>query len=400
MRRLSVLLLLLTVGLLLAAPRAQAQNNDREATEQRLDALKRQIEEDERRLAEKEQAEQASLETLEDLDRQIALRRELVENYQHRLEQLNREEDSLRSSLRTMESQLGQLKEGYQERATHAYKYGRLHDVALILAAESINQMLVRVRYLHRFTEQRRRQLEELRAASEKIEAQRNELADRREETVELLREAERERRNLTQLQNSRRQVVQELRAQSASIKEDLEEKRSAAQELENRIRQLVAAERKRQRDREAASPEERARFEALTGSFQQNQGNLPWPVDGAVTESFGTIRNPVHGTETPNPGVFIATSPQAEVRAVFEGEVINIDAMPDYGTLVTIRHGEYLSLYTNLSMVYVGTGDRVEAGETIGRAGTEDEPRGAGLFFALFNDGEAVDPVGWLRAR
>ncbi len=404
MSRCLYVLLLLIGSSLLPAP-VRAQSSTPEDTRARLEALKEQIQADERRLAQANREKQASLETLESLDRQIALRKELVESYQQRLAQLNRSEDSLQTSLAALQSQLAALRENYQELATHAYMYGRLYDVALILAAESINEMLMRVRYLHRFTEQRRERLEALQAAGAKVREQRSQLAAQRERTVELLREAQRERQNLTNLQRSRRQVVQELRAQSQSIEHALSQQRPAAQQLEARIRRLMAAERARRRARTAgASPAERAaeraRFEALTGSFRDNRGNLPWPVQGAVVEPFGMIVNPVHGTKTPNPGITIATSPQAGVRAVFEGEVINIDAMPDYGTLVAVRHGDYLTLYSNFSMVYVSEGDYVEAGELIGRAGTEAEPRGAGIFFALFHDGQAVNPASWLRDR
>ncbi len=394
------ILALLALLLLAAARPGEARGQSRAETEERLRQLKQQIEDDQQRLSERAEAKEASAATLDDLNREIALRRELTTTYQRRLRQLSAEEDSLRRSLRTLEGQIATLQEEYRARATHAYKYGRLHDVALILASRSINQMLVRVRYLHRFTEQRRERLQSIQAATRTPEEQRGALEERRRQTVSLEAEAQQELGNLTALQQSRRQVVSELRAQEADLQREIGQQRQAAQELEAELRRLVARETARQRRASSASPEALAEFERLTGSFQQNQGGLPWPVPGAVSEPFGTITNPVYGTQTPNPGVFIETSPQAEVRAIFEGEIVNIDAMPDLGTIILVRHGTYLTLYGNFSMLYAGEGDYVQAGQVIGRAGTENEPRGAGLFFALFKDGQAVDPETWLQRR
>lgn len=381
-------------------PAALGQANSREETQRRLEELRRQINEDRQRLSETAQAKQSSQETLNNLDRELALRQELVNTYRNRLRQLTREQDSLRQSIDRLSTQIASLKAEYRDRATHAYKYGRLHDVALVLAARSINQMLVRVRYLRRFTEERTERLESIQEKTAQARQQQQELAERQQATVELQAAAEEEVDNLSQLRKSRQRIVNELRTQEADLERMIADQQQTAQQLEAQLRRLVARETARQRRTNSTSAEASAEFERLSGSFEQNRGGLPWPSAGAVTEPFGIITNPVHGTKTPNPGIFIATSSQAEVRAIFEGQIVNIDAMPDLGTIVLIRHGEYLTLYGNFSMLYAGKNDRVSAGQVIGRAGTENEPRGAGLFFALFRDGQAVNPAEWLRSR
>lgn len=391
--------LLLPLLLAVQVSPARAQQN-RSETERRLQALQQQIADSEQRLSETAEAQRASQEQLRSLDRRIAERSELVELFQRRLTEIRRDEDSLRVSLRKREQQLQTLKQEYQRRATHAYKYGRLHDLALILAARSVNEMLVRVRYLRRFTRQRKRKLEDVRATSRQIQTQRQSLRQKRDSTVTLLREADQERQSLTRLRQSRRQVIRELRSQQSRLESDLSAQQASAQQLKGRLERLAAEARRSQREAATASPERRAAFARLTGSFRQNKGQLPWPAEGVVTEGYGMQTNPVHGTKTPNPGIMIATRPQAEVRAVFEGEVTKIDAMPDLGSVVFVRHGRYLSLYSNFSLLYVGEGEHVEAGQVLGRAGTDGEPRGAGVFFALFQGSTSFDPAQWLRNR
>ena len=399
--------ILLTCLLVLAVCRmagaqgvAETANETRAATEDRLSQLKAQIEEDQRRLTATTEAERGTMEMLQDLDRQIALREELILNYRKRVRQISYESDSLRSTLNQLEEDLNRLKQQYQTRAEHAYKYGRMHDLALILSARSINQMLIRVRYLHRFASKRRARLSAILDAGEEVRTRRVKLDEMLDRNEQLLREAEQEQRNLERLTRSRRQLIAELRQQRSTIEQSLEQSQAAARELENRIRELTRAASTRRRIAEAANPRAAAEFIEMTGSFQQNRGKLPWPTSGVVREPFGDITNPVYGTKTPNPGILIDTPASAEVRSIFDGQVIDVSILPEYGTYVVIEHGEYKSVYSNFSLTYIAEGDRVKAGQIIGRAGTDAEPKGKAVFFALFKDGAPIDPVPWLQGR
>lgn len=394
----ALMLLLCPVVGLLSQP-AAAQENDRSATERRLEALQNQIEQDRNRLSETTEAAEATQKKLQNLKREIALREELSATYERRLQQLSAERDSLRASLDDLEQRLGTLREEYQGRATHAYKYGRLHDVGLILAAQSINQMLIRIQYLHRFADQRRDKLSTIQSAANEMAQRRQALDSTRQRTEQLLVEAQREQENLRRLRNDQEELVHELRAQGESLRENIEEKQSAAQQLEAQIRRMVAAENERTNEN-APTAAEREAYANLSASFEQNRGRLPWPSEGVITEGYGNRVDPVYGTQTRHPGIFIATNPQAEVRSVFDGTVSGIDFVPGYGQYLVVRHGDFLSVYSNLSLIYVKEGESISAGQVLGRAGTESEPRGAGLFFAVFdkNQNAAIDPTEWLR--
>ena len=383
---------------------ASGQDNDaadreRQATRQRLAELKAQIAEDQQHLSETTQAEQASLKTLEQLDRQIALRKELVRNYGRRMQQISGEMGALRTTLSSLGNELETLKNQYRSRAAHAYKHGRMHDLALIASSKSINQMLVRVRYLHRFAQQRRGRLAEIHATQKETEERNEELKDILDDNERLLDEERSEQQNLERLHQSRTRVISDLRATRSTIEQSLETKRAAARDLENRIRELIAAtDRDRLRAREDLATAEE--YAALSGSFLENRGQLPWPVKGVMREPFGDTVNPVYGTKTRNPGIIIEAPSSAEVRAVFDGRIIDISVLPEYGRYVVIEHGVYKSVYSNFSDTFIAEGDPVRTGQAIGRAGTPDEPKGTALFFALFKEGSPIDPSPWLVAR
>ncbi len=397
---------LLMVGLtwaFLASFRGQAQDvqSQREATQNRLQQLQQQIQREKGRLQDTRKAQEATQKKLKSLGREIALREELVSTYQTRLEQLSRERSHLRDTLSVLQDRLATLREEYQGHLVHAYKYGRLHDLALLLASQSINQMLIRARYLRHFATDRRRQRNAIETAAAEVRTSREQLAEKRAETERLLAEARTERENLRALEEDRREVIATLRNRRSELQQEIDRKQQQAQQLEQRIQQLV---RRSKREGDAETPERpRPEFAAnLSASFQKSQGSLPWPVDGAVTVEFGNQVDPVHGTSTYHPGILIAASPRSPVRAVFDGTVSSIDFVPGYGTYVVIRHGDYLSVYSNLSNLSITTNQRIEAGEVIGQSGSESEPRGASLFFGVVNrsNSEFVDPDRWLSAR
>jgi septal ring factor EnvC (AmiA/AmiB activator) len=126
--------------------------------------------------------------------------------------------------------------------------------------------------------------------------------------------------------------------------------------------------------------------------------GRLPWPVEGIVVAPFGTRIEPEFGTRTDAPGVDIASAAGAPVTAVFAGVVSRVGTIAAYGRYVMVRHGTYTTIYGNLSDVTVEEGQHVRTGASVGLAGTELERRGAGVFFAVFQHDDAVNPLPWLR--
>lgn len=395
-RLLASILVICFIGM---APRAADAQTTREETEKRLRALQDQMTLDVLRISETEELERSTLQTLNELDREIAVREELISTNQSLLRQIERSRDSLAASMKELQSELAEHRSEYQRRAVHAYKYGRLHDVALILAAESINQMLIRIRYLNRFADQRRSRLTQILSATSEIESRQEEMTQNVAEAEKLINEATAEQENLQELRSTRNRVIAELKKQKTALQQDLDDKQRQANELENLIRQIISGE-SRARASAPVNPVDAAANAELSSSFLASKGRLPWPAQGAVIENFGEVVNPVYGTVTLNPGILISTKASDEVRAVFEGEVVEIYPMPEFGNVVTISHGEFTSFYSNMSMLYVEAGSMVRSGQVIGRSGTDAEPKGTAVFFGIFRNNIEVNPIDWLQRR
>ena len=395
--------------LLLLAPAVRGQGTEREREEARLAELKAQITALESRISRTRAEEQSALEALEELDEEVKLREALVTQYRQRLTGVARETEAITRRRAELLAEIARLREGYRARARSAYMRGGLGDLALILSATSINQALIRARYLRRFSEIRRAQLAQIQAARSELAAQEEELRAAAVRTQELLRESQAEQATLASRRREREALATRLRQERSSLQGELAQRQANARRLEARIQDLIAAEVAR-REAEAAAarranPVAAARdaenVVRLTGSFRSNRGRLPWPAPGVVTGGFGLRTHPVYGTKTTSPGIEVSTAAAATVRAVFDGTVSRVFVMPGYGTCVMVSHGDYTTVYGNLSEVSVGQGQTVQGGQVLGRAGTPDAPLGAAVFFALYTpEKQATDPTAWLGSR
>lgn len=136
-----------------------------------------------------------------------------------------------------------------------------------------------------------------------------------------------------------------------------------------------------------------------LGGSFAANKGRLPWPVErGAISGHFGRQPHPdLKYVEINNKGTYFRAPAGTNARAVFAGEVAKIFSLPGSGNAVIIQHGNYRTVYANLSSIYVREGDRVTAKQSIGKIFTDDQSGQAELQFQIYNDRNLTNPESWI---
>ncbi|TPQ24513.1 peptidase M23 [Methylomonas koyamae] len=127
---------------------------------------------------------------------------------------------------------------------------------------------------------------------------------------------------------------------------------------------------------------------------FAELRGQLPWPVQGAVTERFGSRRY-----ETTWDGVVISAREGADVRAVTGGKVVYADWLRGYGLMIIVDHGRgFMSLYAFSQSLHKGVGDHVRAGEVLASVGRSGGRVDAALYFGIRKNGRPVDPEQWCR--
>jgi murein DD-endopeptidase MepM/ murein hydrolase activator NlpD len=143
-------------------------------------------------------------------------------------------------------------------------------------------------------------------------------------------------------------------------------------------------------------TPEEKL----ASGQFEQNKRHLPWPVErGVITDHFGVHDHPVlKNIVVHNNGVDISTVQGAKARSVFAGEVSRVFMVTGGNTAVIIRHGKYLTVYSNLINVQVKSGEKVSTKQTIGTIGTDsDDEAKTVLKFQIWKENEKLNPEEWI---
>jgi septal ring factor EnvC (AmiA/AmiB activator) len=389
-----------------------ASEQDIKKKEHALEKLRKEIDAYEQRIRESEKKEKVTLDRLDNYEKQSNLIRSLLSELVDEEEQLQASIALTADNITFLGKQLSFLKLHYAKYVTSVYKFGRIYDLETLLSSKSINQLYIRIEYLKRFSDQRKKDLEKIQEKHRLLEIEKADLQVKLQEQQGVISDKQKEENFLQQKKQKRSLALKEIRKDKAVMKKELVRKTQAAQELENLITDLVEKERiRKEREaelvRERAAERERLKLKKIeeppaeTGTpFDSRKGRLPWPVSaGTVVAHFGNHVHPVLKTITQNTGIDISIKSGAPVKSVADGEVAMIHWLPSYGNLVILRHpGGYHTVYAHLSDISVTEGQKVKDGSVIAKSG--DSVSGSVLHFEVWKEKEKQNPELWLSKR
>ena len=404
----------------------------RQLEQQRKEALA-DIEDTNKLLQETSQTAKTSLNRLNLLSKQILSRKKVISLLNQELDEIEKDILNIQGQLRTLKRELGDKQTNYGKSMRGLYKRHSSQDKLLfILSAESFSQSMRRMRYLREYADWQKRQANDIVEKQAEISRKQAEMEKTRAEKRALLGTRQEESKKLESEEASQKEEVQLLNKRQKDLKADLQKKRRQAEALNRQIEKQIAeeiaraeAEAKAAREQAAAkgkpvpeSKNEPIREERvadtkggyamtkaekqLSDNFANNRGRLPYPVAGrhTIVATFGEQQHQeLKYVRTSNSGIDIQTSPGADARAVFNGEVTRVFVVPGYNNSVIVRHGNYLTVYSNLSQVYVKAGDRVSTRQAIGRIYSDPEDGNSTiLHFQLWKEKTKLNPQPWLE--
>jgi murein DD-endopeptidase MepM/ murein hydrolase activator NlpD len=143
------------------------------------------------------------------------------------------------------------------------------------------------------------------------------------------------------------------------------------------------------------------AESKILADNFKANRGRLPFPVErGFISLGFGDQTHPIYKSLTiHNSGVEITTDQGSNARAVFDGVVTSVIVLSPVNKAVMIQHGDFFTVYQNLSSVSVSKGDKVTRKQTIGKVRTNGETGKTILKFLILQNTTYNNPGSWLSS-
>jgi len=123
------------------------------------------------------------------------------------------------------------------------------------------------------------------------------------------------------------------------------------------------------------------------------------YPVFGGLSSFFGFRPDPFTGVRSFHNGIDIASRPGTAILASMAGTVAEVGFNRNFGNYVIIKHsGGYQTLYGHMTRYIVDHGQKVQQGQKIGEVGSTGYSTGPHVHFSIFKNGEAVDPLHFLK--
>ncbi len=410
-------------------------------------ATKKQIKETTQKINVNTRETKKQLSRLNSLNGEIEAKGAEINKMQVGVDSITRRLTTINDSINSLNSHMASLRDSYVKSLRKMQgTSGSMGSLAFIFSSDSFSEAYRKLRYMQQFDKWRKRKAQDIKA-TEKLLAERKTVLDtvRRSRNIELSK-LNMLRKELEQKRVETDKVVAQLKSEGNNLRTVLREKEEQQRRLDKELDKIIAEEQariERQRKEAERKEQERKRKEAeakkkttaqtpapkpaetpaktsesakpaapstsvaaadraLTGSFESNQGKLLFPVAGKyrIVRGFGRQKHPqLAHVETDNSGIDIEAISSKQARAVFDGTVSATFKQPGYGTIVMIRHGNYLTIYANLDAISVKNGDKVRAGQTLGTIITDpDEENRAILHFELRKERTKLNPMLWVR--
>ena len=422
--------LLCLIGLFGLSVSAQTTQKIKDLENQRNE-LQQQIAESETLLRSTKKDVKSQLDNLALINGQIADRKKYISAIERDVKSLNGEINTLQRQLKSLERDLKDKKDKYEASVQYMYRNKSIQEkLMFIFSAENLSQTYRRLRYVQEYANYQRLQAIEIERKQKQVQAKKTELETTRAAKEKLLKESEAEKKKLEKQEKDRQGILNGLKRKQRGIQSEINKKRKAANRLNAQIDRLVEQEIEKARklaEEEArkAQKKEVAKNEAkskgktgaavqpvvkgtvdkfrmntsdrkLSGNFEKNKGILPMPITGpyVIVGRYGQYAVTKH-VRLDNKGIDIRGKEGAKARAIFDGEV---SAIFKYNGLsnVLVRHGNYISVYCNLSTVVVPKGAKVTTRQEIGTVHT-DASGNPVLHFQLRKETTKLNPEVWL---
>lgn len=333
------------------------------------------------------------------ISQRIKIRQSIINNITQEVSILDSRILENEKVLEELTRDLKNAREEYARIIYYAYKFRNNYDKMMyLLASENINQAYRRLRYFQQISQFRKKQIGVINALSLRITEKIIELQNVRASKISLLREHRSETNELNSEKTIYNREVNQLSRKEKELREEIAKQRRITRQLEDAIKAIIEEEAKRLAARKeiGLTPAEKL----ISDNFRNNKGGLPWPTEkGVIVSFFGEHAHPVlKGIKIQNNGIDILTTEGANVRAIFKGEVRKVIHIPGMNRGVIIRHGNFLSVYTNLSEVNVKVGDIVETKQNIGRIYTDkSDGNKTMLHLEIWEESTKLDPITWI---
>ena len=381
----------------------QTSKKQKELEAQRL-RLKKEIKQINGILFNNIKTRKSALTQVEDLQVKLNVRLELIKVTNEQANLLTTRISINERNISTNRLELRNLKDEYANLIQKSYESKSLQNRLMFLfSSESFLQAYKRVQYLKQYASYRRKKGKAIANKTKLLQELNRTLNNEKAEKILLIEENRLVQQQIEKDAQDQKSLIKTLEQKQTSLASQISKKekqqKAIDREINRLIREAIAASNKALGKKRKKTFQLTPEAKLIADNFKANKGRLPWPLEkGVVVQGFGRQRHPVVKTTTiQSNGVILATEPLAKVRAVFEGEVMSVIVIKGSNPSVLIRHGNFITLYTNLAKLYVTKGEKVNAKQAIGEVFTNLQTGKTQFQFGIFNNVNALNPKEWV---
>ena len=335
----------------------------------------------------------------EDLNYKIKLQQNLISNINNQLNLILNEIDANEIQLTNLKNKEVSLKEELAKMLLTGYKKkSNLNKLMFIFSSSSFQQAYKRIQYFKQYVNFQNKTLLKIKSTSSEIENVILVLDSQKTNKQLLINENENIKRELSIQYDDLNKLIAEVNKDQKKYKNEIKQKQKLSKDIDKKIEKLIreALANSKRNDGGFKLSEE---AQLISKNFNANKGRLPSPViRGNVVLGFGKQPHPIVKTATiQSNGVRIRTSSDVEARTIFDGEVYSIIISKNNSRTVLIQHGNFFTVYKNLSQIYVSKGDKLKTKEVIGKIATDPLNGQTILSFSIFYNGVPQNPRTWI---
>ena len=342
----------------------------------------------------------ALLTNLENLKFKIDLQKKLIMNINNQLNIIIDEIERNSIELNKLLTKQKKVKEDYASMVLKSYKHkSKLNRIIFVFSANNFTQAYKRLQYYKQYVKYKDKQIKQIKLTTTLVDNVIEELDEQKNQKKSLILANEKIKINLDKENLTQKNMIVEIRSDEKRFANQIRIKQKQAQDIDKQIERIIAEATAKVKNKGLPEFNLTAEAKLISKKFNENKGKLPWPVEkGIVILKYGKQPHPIVRTTTiQSNGVRILTSQNQEVRAIFDGKVYSIIISKNGSHAILVQHGNFFSVYKNLSEIYVKKGETIETKQVIGKLITNKSSGQTILNFSIFKDGVTQNPSAWI---
>lgn len=316
---------------------------------------------------------------IQDLDRKMDDANNQLEKVEDELKTLEENIENTLLELDEAEENIEEKDNTFKKRLRVMYKIGNAEYLEILLSSANIKDLLSRVDMVKAIAKHDTELIKYMKEQRDIIEAKKVELEMQRNAVEISKTKLESRRRDLAKATRAKEDYMSELNKNTADLEKEIDKHNDEAKALESEIIKLQRVE----------GP--------YTG------GRMKWPVPGynRISSYYGYRTHPILKTNKLHTGIDIPAPTGTSIVAAAGGTVIYSGNLGGYGKTIMIDHGGgIVTLYGHNSALVVKENQKVQAGDTIAKAGSTGMSTGPHCHFEVRKNGAYLDPMSYLKGK